>query len=97
MGGGHDQGRRDALAGDVAADQADQAVRKLDEVVEVSAHRLGRLVVGGHIPAGELGQFPGQELSLDELGDLQLLLDALSGLELGRLLADELAHQLGHP
>ena len=39
----------------------------------------------------------GQELPLDELGDLELLLDALPGLELVRLLADEPADQLGHP
>jgi hypothetical protein len=45
------------------------------------------------VPAGQVGQLVGQELLLDELGDLQLLLHPLPLADLGLLLAD----QLGDP
>ena len=61
-----------------------------DEVVEVAADRPRRAVVGGHLPVAQLGQLARQELLLDEGGDPHLLLEALAGLDLDRLLADEL-------
>ena len=90
VGPGHDEGRRHALVGDVADDDADPAVGELDEVVEVAADDAGRTVVGGDLPVGQVRQLARQELLLDELGDLELLLVALAGLDLGRLLPDEL-------
>ena len=48
---GHHQRGRDALVGDVADDEHDPAVRQRDEVVEVAAHRAGRAVERGHVPA----------------------------------------------
>ncbi len=82
----------DALVGHVAHDQADQPVGEVDEVVEVAAHGARRAVVGRHLPAGQIGKHPRQEVLLDELGDVELLLDALTLADLGLLLAHELAH-----
>src|SRR5919198_5738576 len=93
VGGGHDQRGRHPLVGDVPDHDAEQAVGQLDEVVEVAADLAGRPVKRGQVPAGQLGQVPRQEPLLDELGDPQLLLDALPLADLGLLLAD----QLGHP
>ena len=65
-GRGHHQGGRDALVGDVADDEADLAVRQRDHVVEVAADLAGRPVVGGDLPAGQLGELLGQEVLLDQ-------------------------------
>ena len=84
-----------ALVGDVADHEADLPVVQRDEVVEVAAHLAGRAVVGVDLPAGEVGQRARQEVLLDQLGDLQLLLEALAAADLGLLLAHELADAHG--
>ena len=68
---------------------------ELDEVVEVAADRAGRPVVGGHLPAGEVGELFRQEVLLDQARDLELLLDPLARPDLDLLLADELADAHG--
>jgi hypothetical protein len=93
LGPGHDQRRRDALVRDVTHHDPEPAVRQRDEVVEVSADRPGRAVVRRHLPVGQLGQLARQELLLDEGRDAHLLLEALPGLDLHGLFAD----QLGDP
>ena len=80
-----------ALVGHVADHEADLAVGQRDHVVEVAADLARRPVVGGHLPAGQLRELLGQEVLLDQLGDLELLLEALAGGGLGLLLAHELA------
>ena len=90
LGAGHDQRGRHALVGHVADDDADAPVGQLDEVVEVAADRSCGAVVGGHLPAVQLGQLARQELLLDEGGDAHLLLEPLARLDLDRLLAHEL-------
>src|SRR5215210_3296316 len=65
LGVGHNQGRRNTLAGDVAYDQAHPAVFKAEEVVEVSADLSSRLVVIGYLPALELWQVLGEQGVLD--------------------------------
>ena len=90
-GGRHDHRRRNTLVGDVADDQADLPVRKLDEVVEVAADGTCRPVVRGDLPAGKVGELGRQEVLLDEARDLELLLDPLPCPHLGLLLAHELA------
>jgi hypothetical protein len=92
---GHDQRGRDALVGDVADHEHDPAVRQRDEVVEVAADRPGRPVERGHVPARQVGQLLGQELLLDDLGDLELLLDPLPLAGFGLLLPDQLADPHG--
>ena len=62
-----------------------------DDVVEVAADLARGPVVGRHLPARELGQLLGEEVLLDQLGDLELLLEALARGRLGLLLAHELA------
>jgi hypothetical protein len=89
---GHDEGRRDALVGDVADDDTDAALAKVDEVVEVAAHHPCRAVVGGDLPLRQVRKLARQELLLDQLRDLELLLVALAFGGLGGLLADELRH-----
>src|SRR6266511_3850647 len=95
MGGRHHQRGRHALVGDVAHHDPGLPAGQFDEVVEVSADRSSRLVVGGHLPAGQVGQLAGQELLLDELGDLEFLLDPLALAQLDLLLAHELRHPDG--
>ena len=68
-----------------------RAVGQRDEVVEVAADLARRPVVGGDLPARQVGQRAGQEVLLDQPGDLQLLLEALAAADLGLLLAHELA------
>ena len=87
---GHDQRRGHALVGHVADDDADAAVRQRDEVVEVAAYRPGGAVVGGDLPAVQLGQLARQELLLDEGRDAHLLFEPLARLGLDGLLAHEL-------
>ena len=72
-------------------DEADAAVGQRDDVVEVAADLARRAVVGGHLPAGQVGELLGEEVLLDQLRDLELLLEALARGGLGLLLADELA------
>ena len=91
----HDEGGRHALVGDVADDHAELAVGQLEEVVEVPADLARRLVVRGDVPPGQIGQLLGQELLLDQPGDVQFLLDALAGEGLRLLLADQLRHADG--
>ena len=91
----HDEGGRHALVGDVADDHPELAVGQLEEVVEVPADLARRLVVRRDVPAGQVGQLLGQELLLDQPGDVQLLLDPLAGEGLGLLLADQLRHADG--
>ena len=62
-----------------------------DHVVEVAADLASGPVVRRDLPVGEVGQLLGQEVLLDEPGDLELLLEALPGRRLGLLLADQLA------
>ena len=64
---------------------------QLDEVVEVAAHLAGRPVVGGDAASRAARAALGQEVLLDQPGDLELLLDALARARLGLLLAHELA------
>ena len=90
MRAGHDEGRRDALVGDVADDDTDAALAKVDEVVEVAADDARRAVVRGDLPLGQVRQLAREELLLDQLRDLELLLVALALGGLGGLLADEL-------
>ena len=90
MSGGHDQGSRNALVGDIADDDTDATVRKIDEVVEVAADLSGRPVVGTDAPAGHVGHAGGQELLLDQPSNPQLLGDPLPLLDLGGLLAHDL-------
>ena len=90
-GGGHHERGGDALVGDVADHEADLAAGQRDDVVEVAADLARRAVVGGDLPAGELGELLGEEVLLDQLGDLELLLEALARGGLGLLLAHELA------
>ena len=90
-GGGHDERGRHALVGDVADDEADPALGQRDDVVEVAADLARGPVVGRHLPARELGELLGEEVLLDQLGDLELLLEALARGRLGLLLAHELA------
>ena len=87
----HDQRRGNALVGDVADHEHDPSVRQRDEVVEVTADRPGRAVERGDVPARQVGQLLGQELLLDELGDLQFLVDPLPLTGFGLLLPDQLA------
>ena len=91
----HHQRGGHALVGHVGLDDAQVAVGQVDEVVEVAADRLGRLPVGRHLPARQLGQFLRQQGLLDDAGDAQLLLQPLTGLRLDLLLADELRHAHG--
>ena len=90
MRAGHDEGRRDALVGHVADDDADAPLAEVDEVVEVAADDARRAVVRGDLPLGQVRQLARQELLLDQLRDLELLLEALALGGLGGLLADEL-------
>ena len=90
-GGGHHQGGRHTLVGDVADDESDPPVRQGDDVIEVASHLPRGLVISGHLPTRKLGKLLGQEVLLDQPGDLELLLEALPGHGLSLLLADELA------
>ena len=90
-GGGHHERGGHALVGDVADDEADLAAGQRDDVVEVAADLARGPVVGRDLPARELGELLGQEVLLDQLGDLELLLEALARGRLGLLLAHELA------
>jgi hypothetical protein len=47
------------------------------------------------VPAGQVGQLFGEELLLDDLGDLQLLIDPLPLAGFGLLLPDQLADPHG--
>ncbi len=87
---GHDQRGRHALVGDIPDDDPDPSVGQRDEVVEVATHGPRGPVVGGHLPVVELRQLPRQELLLDQGRDAHLLFEPLAGLDLDRLLADEL-------
>jgi hypothetical protein len=63
------------VAGDVPDRQAEPAVADLDHVVPISADRNllgGGDVPGGHAQAGQAGQAPRQQASLQRLGDLTL-------------------------
>ena len=71
----------------------DPPVGKRDHVVEVAAHLACGAVAGRDLPAGQIGKLLGQEVLLDQPGDLELLLEALARGGL-RLL---LAHELGDP
>src|SRR5215216_343781 len=54
LGVGHQHGCRYPLAGDVADDETQVAIRQLEEVVEVAAHLTSGLIVFGDLPAVEL-------------------------------------------
>ena len=74
---------------------ADAAVGQRYHVVEVAADLAGWAIVGGHLPSRQVGQLLGQEVLLDQPGDLELLLEALPGDGLRLLLADELGDAQG--
>ena len=90
-GGRHHERRGNALVGHVPDQEHDAAVVQGDHVVEVAAHLTRRAIVGRHLPSGQIRQLPGQEVLLDQAGDLELLLEALARRGLGLLLAHELA------
>ena len=56
----------------------------------VAADRACRTVVGGNLPIRQVRQLAREELLLDQRCDAELLLVSLAGLNLGRLLLDEL-------
>src|SRR5207245_4357277 len=86
----HDERRGDAVSGDVADDESDLALGKLDEVVEIAADLARGAVEGGELPARKLRDALGQELLLDELRDLELLLQLLARADLRLLFPNEL-------
>src|SRR5918997_2729066 len=56
----HHQGRRDTLASGVPHDEAYPAIFEFEEVVEVSSHLTGWLIVGSDLPALQIGYFLGE-------------------------------------
>ena len=86
-GHGHDQARVEPVAGDVPDQQADPPVGQREVVVVVAPHVLGRTAVAGELHAGVVQVLLRQHGTLDLVGALDVLLEALVRLDLflGRL------------
>ena len=78
---GHQESGGDALACDVADDEAETLVAEGEEVVVVAADVAGLDADAGVVEGIELGEGLGEETGLDLLGDLELLGGAALGLE----------------
>lgn len=69
---GHDEGRRHALPRNVCDGEAETPLPEIEEIVEVSAHRPGRLPVNGEAPAGDRRHASREQVPLDFQGPLQV-------------------------
>src|SRR5205085_6580091 len=86
----HHQGGGHALIGHIPDHEAQPAIVKVEEVVEVSTDLSGGQVARGQSPAWKRGQVPGQERLLDYARNAHFLLDALTYTHLRLLLAYQL-------
>lgn len=87
--GGHHQGGWHALARYIRDDQSQSAIRQRQEIVRITADSLGWLPVHRHLPTGQRWQLLRQKGLLNDLGNGQLLLDALLFRSLGLVLVNE--------
>ena len=87
---GHEQGGGDALAGDVADDEAELVLAEIEKIVVVASDLAGREAQAGVFEGLGLGMDLGEQAGLDLLGDFQFLGGAAFGLESsGRERGDE--------
>ena len=93
---GHEKGRRDAFAGNVADDQAETAGAEVEEVVVVAADLAGLKADAGVVESWDGRKSLGKKASLDLFGNFQLLGGAALGFEFFGNGATLRFHGVGH-